>query len=57
MVGSIMGLCVASLGLLGLGGLFFFLGEGHYLEGFGMGASVVALFRVLVEESLQKVLT
>ena len=37
-------LCVASLGLLGLGGLFFFLGEGHYLEGFGMGASVVALF-------------
>ena len=39
-----MGLCVASLGLLGLGGLFFFLGEGHYLEGFGMGASVVALF-------------
>ena len=42
--GSIMGLCVASLGLLGLGGLFFFLGEGHYLEGFGMGASVVALF-------------
>ena len=42
--GSIMGLCVASLGLLGLGGLFYFLGEGHYLEGFGMGASVVALF-------------
>ena len=42
--GSIMGLCVASLGLIGLGGLFYFLGEGHYLEGFGMGASVVALF-------------
>ena len=42
--GSIMGLCVASLGLLGLGGLFFFIGEVHYLEGLGMGDSVVALY-------------
>lgn len=43
--GSIMGLCVASLGLIGLGGLFWFLGgESHSLEGFGMGASCVALF-------------
>ena len=53
--GSVMGLCVASLGLIGLGGLyFFFLGDlpfndlikedVHALEGFGMGASVVALF-------------
>ncbi|MCL5777370.1 sodium-translocating pyrophosphatase [Limibaculum sp. FT325] len=43
--GSIMGLCVASLGLLGLGGLFWFLGgEVHSLEGFGVGASSVALF-------------
>lgn len=43
--GSIMGLCVASLGLIGLGGLFWFLGgEAHSLEGFGMGASSVALF-------------
>ncbi len=43
--GSIMGLCVASLGLIGLGGLFWFLGgDAHSLEGFGMGASTVALF-------------
>ncbi len=42
--GSVMGLCVASLGLIGLGGLFWYLGDGHALEGFGMGASCVALF-------------
>ena len=46
--GSVMGLCVASLGLIGLGGLFLYLGGGvdsaHGLEGFGMGASCVALF-------------
>ena len=43
--GSIMGLCVASLGLIGLGGLYVFLGgDAHSLEGFGMGASTVALF-------------
>ena len=44
--GSVMGLCVESLGLIGLGTLFYFFNEGHVhaLEGFGMGASVVALF-------------
>jgi K(+)-stimulated pyrophosphate-energized sodium pump len=46
--GSVMGLCVASLGLIGLGSLYYFFNgyeEGvHALEGFGMGASVVALF-------------
>ena len=53
--GSIMGLCVAALGLIGLGGLFMFFqidsasGETlkdsvHALEGFGIGASCVALF-------------
>ncbi|MDA7844410.1 sodium-translocating pyrophosphatase [Gammaproteobacteria bacterium] len=47
--GSVMGLCVASLGLIGLGGLYYFYAfDGgshvHALEGFGMGASVVALF-------------
>ena len=35
--------CVASLGFLAWR-IIYFLGEGHYLEGFGMGASVVALF-------------
>ena len=46
--GSIMGLCVASLGLIGLGSLYFYLGgdphTAHAIHGFGMGASVVALF-------------
>jgi K(+)-stimulated pyrophosphate-energized sodium pump len=46
--GSIMGLCVASLGLLGLGGLYWFFGGDpettHAIHGFGMGASSVALF-------------
>ncbi len=47
--GSIMGLAVASMGLLGLGLLFLmFAGADphtiHAIEGFGMGASSVALF-------------
>ena len=44
--GSVMGLCVASLGLIGLGTLYYFFNDDHVhaLEGFGMGASVVALF-------------
>ncbi len=46
--GSIMGLCVASLGLLGLGSLYWYFGgdpaTAHYIHGFGMGASTVALF-------------
>jgi K(+)-stimulated pyrophosphate-energized sodium pump len=46
--GSIMGLCVASLGLIGLGSLYYFYVpagiDPHKLEGFAMGASIVALF-------------
>ncbi len=46
--GSIMGLCVASLGLIGLGGLYWYFGgdpgTAHAIHGFGMGASCVALF-------------
>ena len=46
--GSIMGLAVASLGLLGLGLVYYFFGNDphnvHHIHGFGMGASVVALF-------------
>jgi len=46
--GSIMGLCVASLGLVGLGSMYFMLGgdpeTAHAIHGFGMGASTVALF-------------
>ena len=46
--GSIMGLAVASLGLLGLGLMYLFFGSdpetSHAIHGFAMGASVVALF-------------
>jgi K(+)-stimulated pyrophosphate-energized sodium pump len=44
--GSVMGLSVAALGLLGLGGLYYLFGAEHSeaLHGFAMGASVVALF-------------
>lgn len=46
--GSIMGLAVASLGLLGLGLVYFFFGDipehVHHIHGFGMGASTVAIF-------------
>ena len=46
--GSVMGLCVASMGLLGLGALYYFYGgdphTAHIIHGFGMGASTVALF-------------
>ena len=46
--GSIMGLTVASMGLLGLGVLYLMFGSDphtvHILHGFGMGASSVALF-------------
>ena len=46
--GSIMGLCVASLGLMGLGGLYYYFGgdphTAHAIHGFGMGGSTVALF-------------
>lgn len=46
--GSIMGLAVASLGLIGLGITYYYLGgdphTAHHIHGFGMGASCVALF-------------
>lgn len=46
--GTIMGLTVASMGLLGVGGLFVFFGQTeadiHIIHGFAMGASLVAIF-------------
>ncbi|WP_455200156.1 sodium-translocating pyrophosphatase [Kaarinaea lacus] len=46
--GSIMGMTVASVGLLGLGVLYLLFGgdphTAHVIHGFGMGASSVALF-------------
>ncbi len=46
--GSVMGLCVAAMGLMGLGALYLCYGgdpaTAHVIHGFGMGASSVALF-------------
>lgn len=45
--GSVMGLSVASLGLIGVGILFFFYGQPEtaaVINGFAMGASSIALF-------------
>ncbi len=46
--GSVMGLSVASLGLLGVGFWFYFFGNdpvtATYINGFAMGASSIALF-------------
>ena len=46
--GSVMGLLVASLGLMGLGFLYLIFGANpdaaHAIHGFGVGASAVALF-------------
>ena len=46
--GSIMGLTVASMGLFGIGILYYFFADDphtiHAIEGFAMGASSVALF-------------
>jgi K(+)-stimulated pyrophosphate-energized sodium pump len=46
--GSVMGLAVAGLGLLGLGFWFWYYGAdpqtAHYINGFAMGASSIALF-------------
>ncbi|MFP4208236.1 MAG: sodium-translocating pyrophosphatase [Wenzhouxiangella sp.] len=46
--GSVMGMLLASLGLVGLGSLYLIFGTdpetAHNIHGFGMGAGVVALF-------------
>ncbi len=45
--GAVMGVSVASLGLLGVGVAFFFFGDpttAKYINGFAMGASSIALF-------------
>ncbi len=45
--GAVMGLCVASLGLVGVGGLFLLFARGEsisIISGFAMGASTIALF-------------
>lgn len=46
--GSVMGICVAAMGLFGLGLLYLLFGSdphsAHVIHGFGVGASSVALF-------------
>ncbi len=46
--GSVMGLTIASMGLLGIGGLFLFFGrteeDAEVIHGFAMGASLIAIF-------------
>lgn len=45
--GAVMGLCVASLGLVGVGVLFYFFGSAdsaRHITGFAMGASSIAMF-------------
>jgi K(+)-stimulated pyrophosphate-energized sodium pump len=46
--GSVMGLAVASLGLIGVGVLFYLFGQdastSQYISGYAMGASSIALF-------------
>jgi K(+)-stimulated pyrophosphate-energized sodium pump len=44
--GAVMGLCVAGLGLLGIGGIFVIMGvdSASVITGFGLGASSMALF-------------
>ena len=47
--GSVMGLSVAGLGLLGVGLWFYFMGSNsaytaHYISGFAMGVSSISLF-------------
>ena len=45
--GSVMGLCVASLGLVGVGVFYLLYGDpetAKYINGFAMGASSIALF-------------
>ncbi|MDR2884734.1 MAG: sodium/proton-translocating pyrophosphatase, partial [Deferribacteraceae bacterium] len=45
--GAVMGLAVASIGLLGVGVAFYILGDAstaQYINGFAMGASSIALF-------------
>ena len=49
--GAVMGLSVASLGLIGVGGLFLLFGKGEsvsVISGFAMGASSIALFARVV---------
>ena len=42
--GSVMGMCVAGLGLLGVAGLYVITGDADVLFGFSLGASSIALF-------------
>ncbi|MDO4474175.1 MAG: sodium-translocating pyrophosphatase [Eubacteriales bacterium] len=42
--GAVMGMCVAGLGVLGVGGIYVLTGNADILFGFSLGASSIALF-------------
>ncbi len=42
--GAVMGMCVAGLGLLGVGALYILIKDPKIITGFGLGASSIALF-------------
>lgn len=42
--GTVMGMCVVGLGLLGIGTLYFVIKDINVITGFGLGASSIALF-------------
>ena len=42
--GTVMGMCVVGLGLLGVAGAYLILGDTEIITGFGLGASSIALF-------------
>jgi Inorganic pyrophosphatase len=54
--GSVMGLCVASLGLIGLGGLYYFFSDGHVhaLEALEWALLLLHYFQELAAVFLQK---
>jgi K(+)-stimulated pyrophosphate-energized sodium pump len=42
--GAVMGMCVVGLGIIGVGGLYYLIGDPGIITGFGLGASSIALF-------------
>ena len=52
--GAVMGMCVVGLGLLGVGILYIIFPDPEIVTGFGLGASSIALFARVGEESIPR---